>query len=96
MLDESGIPIDVVTGAGILSLLGIEAEVSNPLLSDGMELDSCVELMRAGLVVVSDSTLLSLDKSRPEDDESSDGLKSEEGEADGWDSTLLDSVVSAS
>lgn len=94
-LDESGISIGVVTGSGILSLLGIEAGVSNSLLSDGVELDSSVELMRAGLVV-SDSTLLSLDKSRPEDDESSGGLKSEEGEADEWDSTLLDSVVSAS
>lgn len=42
---ESGMSIGVVTGAGIISLLGIEAEVSNSLLSP------CIELTRAGLEV---------------------------------------------
>lgn len=45
LLDESGMSIDVVIGAGIISVLRVEAEVPKSLLI------SCIELTRPELEV---------------------------------------------
>lgn len=96
LLGVSGISIGVVTGVKILLLLKKEVVGLNSLLSNGTEPGSCVGLTRAGLDVELNSTLLSLNESRPEDDERSDWLNPENCEADKWDSALFNSVVSAS
>lgn len=92
LLDKSGISIDEVVGVGILSLPSTELEAPESMLSNCMELGSCVDLEAVGNDVESSSTLLVVDGTRAEDDESSGVLRSVMDEGDG--PVLLDSVIS--